>query len=220
MSAGGITVPNMTSLALSILSVVVASVAVAVSYVLGGRSVRAAERSAAAAESSQRLSERQLSNAVEAQDAALQPYVWADLRPRDDGQILVFVVGNSGPTVATDVRLKCSPLLEDVVPMEKRERARQIEARLTDGLRSIAPGRTYMWHLGTAFSYFPSEATEPVPEMTIEISARGPRGPLEPLEYVIALEDLKFQAARPSGVAVLEQPLKDIAKAIQDAPKG
>ena len=30
--------------------------------------------------------------------ASMQPYVWADIRPRDeDGQLLELVVGNSGP---------------------------------------------------------------------------------------------------------------------------
>ncbi len=36
------------------------------------------------------------------EDAA-QPYVWVDLRPDEHAQLLLLV-GNSGPTVATDVR--------------------------------------------------------------------------------------------------------------------
>jgi hypothetical protein len=82
---------------------------VGVSYYLGVRNTRASERSAAAAEASRRIAERQLSNAVRVQEAALQPFVWADLRPRDDGQMLVIVVANAGPIVATDVHVTLVP---------------------------------------------------------------------------------------------------------------
>jgi len=209
-------VRDMASLILSILSIAIAAVAVAISYWLGARTVQAAERSALAAEVSQQLAERQFAAAVQAQEARLQPYVWADLRPRDDGQMLVFVVGNSGPTVATDVRVTCRPALVDIVPKEQQEKARVIEDLLRSGLSSIAPGRTFMWNLGVAHTYFPNDGADPVGSLELDINALGPRGELEVVRYVIALEDLKQQAARATGIALLEAPLKAIAKALNE----
>lgn len=208
----------MGALVLSIISMAIAVLSVGVSYYLGVRNTRASERSAAAAEESRRIAERQLSNAVRAQEAALQPYVWADLRPRDDGQMLVFVVGNAGPTVATDVHVTLVPPLVDIVPEGRRERARQVSDRLSHGLRSIAPGRTFMWNLDVGFAFFSDEDGGAVAEMTVTITATGPAGQLDPVEYVIALEDLRHQASRAVGVALLEQPLKRIADALKKHP--
>jgi hypothetical protein len=208
----------MGSLILSIVSIAIALLSVVLSYYVGARNTRASERSAAAAEESRRIAEQQLSNAVLAQEAAMQPYVWADLRPRDDGQMLVFVVGNAGPTVATDVRVKFDPPLEDVVPEGRRERAHLVADRLSEGLRSIAPGRTFMWNLGVGIAFFSSEEGDSAADLAVTVSAVGPAGRLDPVEYVIALEDLRHQASRAVGVALLEQPLKRIADALKKQP--
>jgi hypothetical protein len=40
-------------------------------------------------------------------------------------------------------------------------------------------------------------------------------GATEPTTYYIALEDLKHQAARAVGVALLEQPLQQIAETLR-----
>ncbi len=67
------------------------------------RSAGAADRSAVAVEE-QTAIQRQIRI-----DAA-QPYVWADVRSDDEsGVLLNLVVGNSGPTVATNVRIKIDP---------------------------------------------------------------------------------------------------------------
>lgn len=205
----------MDSLLLSIVSIAIAILSVGVSYYLGARNTRASERSAASAEESRRIAERQLSNAVRAQEAALQPYVWADLRPRDDGQMLVFVVGNAGPTVATDVHITLVPSLEDIVPEGRRDRARLVTDRLSQGLRSIAPGRTFMWNLDVGSAFFSDEDGDSVADLTVTIAAAGPAGQLDPVEYVIALEDLRHQASRAVGVALLEQSLQRIADALK-----
>lgn len=144
----------------------------------------------------------------------MQPYVWADLRPRDDGQMLVFVVGNSGPTVATDVLVALDPPLADIVPEGRRDRARLVSDRLTQGLRSIAPGRTFMWNLDVGSTFFSDGDDNPVADLTVTITATGPAGQLNPVDYVIALEDLRHQASRAAGAALLEQPLRRIADAL------
>lgn len=170
--------PIMDALPVSIVSLIVAAISVGLSCYLGVRNARASERSASAAEESRRISEQQLANAVRAQEAALQPYVWADLRPRDDGTMLVFVVGNAGPTVATDVHITLLPPLEEIVPDSRRERARLVSERLSNGLRSIPPGRTYMWNLDVGFAFFSEDATNAASDVTVRISGVGPTGQL------------------------------------------
>ncbi len=74
-----------------------------------------------------------------------QPYVWADLRPFEEhGQFIVLVVGNSGPTVATNVRVKVTPDLVGATP----EDGRTAQDALERGFSALAPGRTITWNLG------------------------------------------------------------------------
>lgn len=218
---------------MEIVLAVVALVSLATNLILGIHSARTSSRSASAAETaagaaqrsldvateqlgsstvaqgeSLRLAREQLASAIASQEAALQPYVWADLRPRDDAGMLVLVVGNAGPTVATEVRLTFEPPLRRVVPDDRAEVAEKIEARVGSGIGSIAPGRTFMWNLAVAYAFFPG--SDAVPTMKVTVSANGPRGPLEPVSYPIELEDLRHQAARPSGLALLEAPLEKI----------
>lgn len=120
--------------------------------------------------------------------------------------------------MATDVEITLEPSLEDIVPEGSRKRARMVSERLRQGLRSIAPGRTFMWNLDVGFAFFSGEDGDPAADVTVTIIAVGPAGELDPVEYVIALEDLRHQAARAAGVALLEQPLKRIADALKKQP--
>lgn len=210
---------------LSLVSLGIAGLSLIASVALGLKnartadaSVEASRRSARAAEESQLIAERQLASAVRAQESALQPYVWADLRPRDDGGMLVLVVGNSGPTVATNVRITFEPSLQSLVPTDRRDVAHRLELRLRSGLRSIAPSRLQTWNLGVAHKFFPNEGEDAVPEVMVTIAYEGPTGPVEQTSYFIALEDLKHQAARAVGTALLEQPLRAIAEALKTRP--
>lgn len=201
----------MASTFVSIVSAAIALIAVGVSYRIGSRSSFAAERSAKAAEASRAIAERQLENSMRAQESAWQPYVWADIRPRDDGQILALVIGNSGPTVATDVRVVIDPSLESIVPEGVKQRVRQIDERLSAGFGSIAPQRTFTWSLGIAHEVFQGADGSSVPDLTVSVFGKGPRGPLETVEYIVALEDLRFQGSRATGLALLEPVLRKIA---------
>jgi hypothetical protein len=138
---------------------------------------------------------------------AAQPYVWVDLRPDDEqGGLLMLVVGNSGPTVATDVRVTFSPPL--VVTPNSGEEAQH---KLSDGLASLPPGRTMAWIIGVAWQVIPSVA--PPGGCQARILATGPFGPLEPLEYVIDVEDLRHTRGRPPGT------LHGVASAINTLTK-
>ena len=206
-------------------AIIIAAISVVVSVLIGGISTRAswvsaqaARRSAVSAERTQEVSQRQLEASISAQEAAFQPYVWADLKPRDDGSMLVFVLGNSGPTVATNVQVHFDPPLWTIVPADREEDARVVEDILARGLQSITPGRTFLWNLGVAYTYF--QADIPVGNLNVTISGHGLHGPLEPLTYGVALEDLKHQANRAVGVSVLEGPLKDLSKSLKRIADG
>lgn len=126
-----------------------------------------------------------------------QPYVWADIRP-ETGQagLLRLEVGNSGPTVATNIRITTStPLPASGQRFE--ERARAVERRLAcGGIRSLAPGRVLAWTLGVTHEVV---AVEGNPPCVLTIDADGPFGPLETLTYAVDLDDLRQTDARPLG---------------------
>lgn len=163
-------------------AVIVALVALWVSV----RSTRAAERAAQAAEDQTRI-QQQLR-----QDAA-QPYVWADVRQSDeDGIMLMLVVGNSGPTIARNVKVKIDPQFRVHAQLQEAVRAQQ---RLADGIRSLPPGRMMRWDLGPGFDLVPEGEDLP----TITITATGPFGPVPELKYVLDMSEYHGQPARATG---------------------
>lgn len=165
-------------------------------------------RSAAKAATEQVALQREL-----AQSAA-QPYVWADVRSSPDhGWSLELVVGNSGPTVATDVRVTFDPPLP--VSRVRDESAALTAAaldRLAAGLNSIGPSRQLVWTLGSGAELLAS--AEPQPR-TVSILAVGPFGPVQPLTYVLDLSDFRESDDNPAGTLHLltravEKGLKDL----------
>ena len=195
----------------------------------GVRRARAAERSAEALElsaacgaESLRLATAQLESSVRAHQDGLQPYLWVDLRAREDGSgLMVFVLGNSGPTVATNVRVAFQPALSHVVPKDRVADANHIQDRLREGLSSIAPGRVFMWGLGATHDYFKDEGfdTAPADSLEVTITGDGPHGPIPRLSYPIALEDLKHQALRPVGLGLVEAPLRAVGARLEEIIK-
>lgn len=136
---------------------------------------------------------------------ASQPYVWADIRPNPaQGVSLDFVLGNSGPTIATDVTVTISPPFEAL-----RELSSTALDRLAKGVSSLPPGRTITWSLGKSAELV--APTEPQPR-TITINANGPFGPLPQLDYVIDMTDLRESNDRPDG------SLYQLAKAVDRRP--
>jgi hypothetical protein len=127
---------------------------------------------------------------------AAQPYVWADMREnRESGSMLQLEVGNSGPTVATNVRVNISmPLPSSSVSNENRLRG--IEKRLAEGIRSLAPGRVITWTLGVGHQILAEEGGR---SYTFTIDADGPFGPLETLSYTADLDDWRSMRDQPSG---------------------
>lgn len=193
--------------------VAVSILALVASVVIGLLSVGQAKRSADSAEKTLGLAQEQLENSVRAQQDSTQPYVWADLRPRENGDGMIqFVVGNSGPTIATDVRVEFQPSLDYVVPTREVEDAHRIQALLSDRLKSVPPGRVFAWNLGVSFEYYDKNDPRPADEIVMRVTAHGPHGPIAPVEYTVSLVDLKHQALRPVGLGMVEAPLETVGK--------
>lgn len=142
-----------------------------------------------------RAAESQVQLQVELNKAASQPYVWADVRVSDyQGHFLVLVLGNNGPTVATDVKVtfdpplpsagKAAPLLESAL------------TRLGKGMQSLAPGKELIWPLGASEKIVGEDRSQP---HAVTVEARGPHGPTEKLTYVIDLADFRESADHPGG---------------------
>jgi hypothetical protein len=185
-----------------------AALSVVVSIVFGVLSSRSASRSALAAEEAQRLAARQLEASVEATEQALQPYVWADLRARSDGGFLVLHLGNSGPTVATGVRVQFAPPLETVTTENRRTAIAATAATLAQGLKSLAPGRTIEWTLGMTHEIVPEQGT--APSVLVTIDADGPFGALPTLQYNIDLEQVKYSSSRGEGLGLIEKAIRSV----------
>lgn len=127
--------------------------------------------------------------------AAAQPYVWADVQPdHKQGTLLQVVVGNAGPTVATDVRVTFDPPL----PVAEQFPGGVVAAqrRLDEGIRSLAPGRIIEWSAGRAFDVL---KTDEARVHTITVTANGPYGPVTPLTFEVNLSDWRESRDAPAG---------------------
>jgi hypothetical protein len=140
---------------------------------------------------------------------AVQPYVWADIRPDESvGVILNLVVGNSGPTVARNVRVTVDPPLPRIDQLA--ERVDNAETRLAGGLKSLAPGRRLSWPLGQGFNLLNDDGPH---SYTFTVTADGPFGPVSQLTYVVDTSEWKGITDRPAG------SLDEVTNAIKELTK-
>lgn len=171
-----------------------------VAVYFNAQSSNAAIRAARAAEEQTRI---QLQLRIE----AAQPNVWVDVRPDDvTGRLLNLVIGNSGPTNATNVRIKVNPPLP--ANDELKERAAAAQTQLSEGISSLAPSRVLSWPLGQGFNLLRGNDTK---AYTFTVSADGPFGPMPPLTYIIDLDDLRGTLDRPSALYQLAKAVENLA---------
>lgn len=138
---------------------------------------------------------RQTAIQRQVREDAAQPYVWADVRPSEEhAQLFLLVVGNSGPTVATDVRVSIDKPLVSLPP----EKGGQVATALSRGISALAPGRTMTWNLGVTHEVL-SAAKDDDLAYTFRIEATGPFGALQPIEYTVDLETIRFGFGGPPG---------------------
>lgn len=156
--------------------------------------------------------EKQTSLKQDQQRDARQPYVWADIRVTEGGA-LHFVVGNTGSTVARNVRVTFAPHLPQVEHDGKR--MPPVEPILNRGLSSITPGRTINLYLadGLDFQYAVNKDIafrnqKGMALLTITVHADGPFGRVPPLTYEIDLDLIEL------SVHPLPGDLAGVTKAI------
>ncbi len=128
------------------------------------------------------------------------------MRPDEAGTLLNLVIGNSGPTLATNVRIDVDPPLPAID--ELKERAEAAQVRLAGGIRSLAPGRTLAWPLGQGFNLLNSSG--PLAH-TFTVNTDGPFGPVPQMAYIVDLADLRGTLDRPSALYRLTKAMENLA---------
>lgn len=145
--------------------------------------------------------QRQTKLQREIAQSSAQPYVWADVRIASSSAGVELVLGNSGPTVATNVRVRVDPPFPDVG--HPKAHVDVMHEKLSRGLASIAPGRTFYWLLGEGADLVNRSGSM---AHTITIDCEGPFGAVDRSEYVIDFAHFREAIARYDG------SLRDVAR--------
>jgi hypothetical protein len=143
-----------------------------------------------------------------AKDAA-QPMLWVDIRGDDgQGQALVLLLGNSGPSIARNVKVLFDP------PPPATLDIKPILEILKKGIASVPPGRRMQWTLGAAQNASDWDGQK---AYRVRIEAEGPFGAIEPLEYVISIDDLHdSRTAPPGNLHAVAAELREMTKATKE----
>ncbi|WP_139204033.1 hypothetical protein [Rhodococcoides kroppenstedtii] len=147
---------------------------------------------------------------------ALQPYVWADIQPdMQQGSILQVVVGNSGPTVARNIRVLFDPPLP--TGQQHSDKAEKVQSTLSNGLHSLTPNRVLRWTLGVGYDLLSSDESQ---LRSVRIDAEGPHGPLPTLEMGIDISEWRHARDAPDGsLHHVRGAIKDLTKAVISVDK-
>jgi hypothetical protein len=114
---------------------VAAALIAAAALYFNWRSTRAAGRAARAAEEQTKVQQQLRIDAA-------QPYVWVDVRPDDaTATLLNLVIGNSGPTVAVNVRVRVDPPLPAIDQVKERSATAQPRSTAPDFVIAIPRNR-------------------------------------------------------------------------------
>jgi hypothetical protein len=141
-----------------------------------------------------------------AKDAA-QPMLWVDIRG-EDGQGQALLLGNSGPSIARNVKVLFDP------PPPATLDIKPILEILKKGIASVPPGRTMQWTLGAAQNASDWDGHK---AFRVRIEAEGPFGAIEPLEYVISVDDLHgSRTAPPGNLHAVAAELHEMTKATKE----
>jgi hypothetical protein len=140
---------------------------------------------------------------------ATQPMLWVDIRGDDgQGQALLLLLGNSGPSVARNVKVTFDPAPPSTLDIKP------ILEILKQGITSLPPGRTMQWALGAEHNITGWDAPN---AYRVRIEAEGPFGAIEPLEYVISVNDLQGTPAAPPGnLHAVAAELHEMTKATKE----
>lgn len=143
---------------------------------------------------------------------AAQPYVWADIQPdNQQGTMLQLVVGNVGPTMARNVKVVIDPAIPEHPAYSGATAVAQ--ERLRDGILSLAPRRVIRWSLGRSFDLL--EDKDDATIYRLRVTADGPYGALEPVEFEVRPRDWREARDAPDGS--LHHVRKEIEKLAGEA---
>jgi hypothetical protein len=174
--------------------------------------IRPARRSAKASEEQTDI-QRELAR------QSAQPYVWADIQlDRRQGALIHLVVGNSGPTVARNVRVTIDPPLPvqsgDMTCAEVAQPAEVAQRRLQKGILSLAPGRRISWFIGRGSELLQNENDTTV--YKICVNADGPYGPIAPNQIEIRLTDWRESIDAPDGsLHYVREEIRNLVTAVK-----
>ncbi len=135
-----------------------------------------------------------------------QPYVWADIRPdKQSMHLMMLVVRNEGPTVATSVSVTFDPPL----PREIGSSEQLAEYRIV----GMPPGRVMSWHLNTAPDWINGSSAK---RFKVTVMADGPFGPVAPTTYELDVDEYRRASATPPGTLNgITNQLKELNKLIK-----
>jgi hypothetical protein len=158
---------------------------------------------------SAKASREQTKQQKQASKDAAQPMLWVDIRGDDgQGQALVLLLGNSGPSIARNVKVILDPAPPSTLDIKP------ILEILRQGITSLPPGRTMQWALGAAHNTGDWDAQK---AYRIRIEAEGPFGAIEPLEYAISVDHLDgSHAALPGNLHAVAAELREMTKATKE----
>lgn len=129
-------------------------------------------------------------------EQAMQPNLWVDCQPdTKQGGLLQLVLTNEGPTVARNVKVTIDPPLP-IPDHQSGKYSRVAQERLTAGISSIAPGRSIEWSLGVAHEILGSAESQ---VHTFQLTAEGPYGDVDPLEFRVDLSEWRESRDAPTG---------------------
>lgn len=197
--------PNTIAAIVSAVAAGVAAVAAIAATFVALAALKPARRAAKA-------SEEQSSIQRDLMVQATQPYVWADIQPdSQQGTMLQLVVGNVGPTMARNVRVVIDPAIPEHPAYSGATAVAQ--ERLRDGLLSLAPRRVIRWSLGRSFDLL--EDKDDATIYRLRVTADGPYGALEPVEFEVRPRDWREARDAPDGS--LHHVRKEIEKLAGEA---
>ncbi|MFJ7230114.1 hypothetical protein ACIQVF_11275 [Streptomyces tendae] len=174
--------------------------------------VVAAQQQVSAANQQIDVARQQLAAAERAQREATEPYVVVDIRARVPGsQLLWFVVENIGPTLARDVRIAVTPPL---ATSRGEEATAKLNAAASRVIPVIPPGRMFGYTMDVGSGFF---ADPQLPRVyTVTVDAKGPRGPVETLTYVIDLNVLADSALNADSIEWSTKRIADELKRMRE----
>jgi hypothetical protein len=171
------------------------------SLVVAGVSLIYARRSAKA-------SREQTKQQKQAAKDATQPILWVDIRGGDGQGEALLLLGNSGPSIARNVKVTFDP-----APPAKLD-IKPILEILKQGIASLPPGRTMQWVLAPAHN---TKDWDGHRAYRVRIVADGPLGAIEPLDYVISVDDLHGSpSASPGNLHAVAAELHEMTKATKE----